>query len=78
MINTSLAGCNVVGRLCVGNEKGLLLPEHIYDTELVLINETLPDSIKISKIEDKLSALGNVIVCNDNIALIHPDIDRVS
>ena len=25
--------------------------------------------------DDKLSALGNCIVCNDNVALIHPDMD---
>ncbi|XP_044254043.1 eukaryotic translation initiation factor 6-like [Tribolium madens] len=75
-INTSLAGCKVVGRLCVGNKNGLLVPDLTYDTELQLIKEALPDSVKVSKIEDRLSALGNVIVCNDSVALIHPDLDR--
>lgn len=77
MINTSLAGCRVVGRLCVGNKYGLLLPELTYSTELETIIETIPDSVKIEKIDDKLSALGNVIVCNDTVALINPDLDRV-
>ncbi|XP_008191370.2 eukaryotic translation initiation factor 6 [Tribolium castaneum] len=76
VVNTSLAGCEIVGRLCVGNKNGLLVPEMTYDTELQRLKEELPESIKISKIEDKLSALGNVIVCNDSVALIHPDLDR--
>jgi len=27
-------------------------------------------------VEERLSALGNVIACNDYVALVHPDIDR--
>ena len=28
------------------------------------------------RIEERLSALGNVIACNDYVALVHPDLDR--
>ena len=28
----------------------------------------------IAKVDDNLSALGNVIVANDRVALLHPDI----
>ena len=35
----------------------------------------MPPDVKIRIVEDKLSALGNCIVCNDNVALIHPDMD---
>ncbi|KAI0244799.1 Eukaryotic translation initiation factor 6 [Massospora cicadina] len=28
------------------------------------------------RIEERLSALGNVVACNDYVALVHPDIDR--
>jgi len=27
-------------------------------------------------VDERLSALGNVIACNDYVALVHPDIDR--
>jgi len=27
-------------------------------------------------VEEKLSALGNCIVCNDHVALVHPDLDK--
>jgi len=32
--------------------------------------------IKLQRIEEKLSALGNCIACNDHVALVHPDIDQ--
>ncbi|RZC35223.1 eukaryotic translation initiation factor 6-like [Asbolus verrucosus] len=76
VINTSLAGCRITGRMCVGNKNGLLLPETVYDTELQLIQNELPDSVKIHTVEERLSALGNVIACNDNVAIVHPDINK--
>ena len=30
----------------------------------------------MQRIDERLSALGNVIACNDHAALVHPDIDR--
>ncbi len=36
----------------------------------------MPDSVKIRRVEERLSALGNVIACNDYVALIHPDLDK--
>jgi translation initiation factor 6 len=64
--------------MCVGNKNGLLLPEATYDTELQHIRNELPDSVKVETIEDRLSALGNVIACNDHVAIIHPDLDKES
>ena len=77
LIRTSLSGCRVIGRMCVGNNHGLLVPEAIYDTELEHIRDKIPESIQIKKNEEKLSALGNVVVCNDQIALVHPELDKV-
>ena len=34
--------------------------------------------MKLQRVEERLSALGNVIACNDYVALTHPDLDRVS
>ena len=28
--------------------------------------------------EDKLNALGNVIACNDYVALLHPEVEKVT
>lgn len=30
----------------------------------------------LQRVEERLSALGNVIACNDHVALVHPDVDR--
>ena len=46
--------------------------------ELQVIRNSLPDSVKIQRMEERLSALGNVIACNDHIALIHPELDKNS
>ena len=32
----------------------------------------------MQRVEERLSALGNVVACNDYVALVHPDLDRVS
>merc|ERR1712241_355931 len=31
---------------------------------------------KVQKVEERLSALGNIIACNDYVALVHTDLDR--
>ncbi len=40
------------------------------------MRNSLPDEIKIQRVEERLSALGNVIAANDHTALIHPDVER--
>ena len=32
----------------------------------------------MQRIDEKLSALGNVIACNDYVALIHPELDKTT
>lgn len=77
VVHASLAGCRIIGRMCIGNKHGLLVPSTTFDTELQHIRNALPDTVKLRRIEERLSALGNVIACNDYVALVHPDIDRV-
>ena len=43
--------------------------------ELQVIRAALPESVRIQRIEERLSALGNVIACNDHVALVHPEVD---
>lgn len=76
VVHVSVAGCRIIGRLCVGNKNGLLVPNTTTDTELQHIRNSLPDNVKVQRVEERLSALGNVIACNDYVALVHPDLDR--
>lgn len=64
--------------LMLGNSHGLLVPHTTTDQELTHLHNSLPDKVKVMRIEERLSALGNTIVCNDYVALIHPDLDKVS
>uniref|UniRef100_A0A8C5QNP7 Eukaryotic translation initiation factor 6 n=1 Tax=Leptobrachium leishanense TaxID=445787 RepID=A0A8C5QNP7_9ANUR len=76
VVHASIAGCRIIGRMCVGNRNGLLVPNNTTDQELQQIRNSLPDAVRIQRVEERLSALGNVIVCNDYVALVHPDLDR--
>uniref|UniRef100_A0A3P8X2E4 Eukaryotic translation initiation factor 6 n=1 Tax=Cynoglossus semilaevis TaxID=244447 RepID=A0A3P8X2E4_CYNSE len=62
--------------LSPGNRHGLLVPNNTTDQELQHIRNCLPESVKLQRVEERLSALGNVIACNDYVALVHPDLDR--
>lgn len=74
--HTTIAGTRIVGRLTAGNRNGLLLPTSTTDQELQHIRNSIPDKVKIQRIDERLSALGNVICTNDYVALVHPDIER--
>merc|ERR1712165_629104 len=76
VIHTTVAGCRFVGRTTVGNRRGLLVPSTTTDVELQHLRNSIPDTVVVQRIEERLSALGNICVCNDHVALVHPDIDR--
>lgn len=76
VVRTSVAGTRVVGRLCVGNKRGLLLPHTATDQEIQHLRNSLPDEVVVKCVDERLSALGNCIACNDHVALAHPDLDK--
>lgn len=62
--------------MCVGNKKGLLVPSITTDQELLHLKNSLPDGVVVQRVEERLSALGNCIACNDHVALVHKDLDK--
>jgi len=76
IVHTSIGGTRIVGRLTAGNRHGLLVPSTTTDQELQHLRNSLPDTVAIQRVEERLSALGNVVACNDYVALVHPDVDR--
>jgi translation initiation factor 6 len=90
VIHCTIAGIRIVGRITVGNRHGLLVPNATTDQELQHIRNSLPDSVQIRRIDERLSALGNVIawlviVCkeylkflfsNDHVAIVHAEISK--
>ena len=76
VVQTSLAGTRIIGRVCVGNKNGLIVPSSTTDQELLHLRNSLPEGVLIQRVEERLSALGNCIACNDHVALIHTELDR--
>ena len=56
---------------------GCFLSAFIVDTELQHIRNALPDEVVVQRVDERLSSLGNLIACNDHVALLHTDLDRV-
>ena len=61
--------------MVAGNKNGLLVPSTVTDDEMDALKAGLPADVKVAKCDEKLSALGNCIVCNDRVALVHPELD---
>lgn len=76
VVHCSVGGTRIVGRTTVGNRHGLLVPTITTDTELTHLRNQLPENVSVQKVEERLSALGNCIACNDYVAIVHPDLDR--
>uniref|UniRef100_A0A0E0JH52 Eukaryotic translation initiation factor 6 n=1 Tax=Oryza punctata TaxID=4537 RepID=A0A0E0JH52_ORYPU len=66
VVRTSIGGTRIIGRMCVGNKNGLLLPHTTTDQELQHLKNSLPDQVVVQRVEERLSALGNCIACNDH------------
>lgn len=76
VVHCTIAGTRIVGSLTTGNRHGLLVPRITSDQELQHLRNSIPDTVKIERIEERLNSLGNVISVNDYFAMIHPDVDR--
>lgn len=76
VVHATIGGTRIVGRTTVGNKNGLLVPTITTDNELQHIRNNLPDGVVVKRVEERLSALGNVVSCNDYVALVHTDLDR--
>eukprot|EP00920_Eleutheroschizon_duboscqi_P022661 GHVT01055128.1.p1 GENE.GHVT01055128.1~~GHVT01055128.1.p1 ORF type:complete len:245 (+),score=18.54 GHVT01055128.1:728-1462(+) len=76
VIPTTIGGTRVIGRVCVGNSRGLVVPRITTDQELLHLRNSLPDSVEVRRVDERLSALGNCVATNDYVALVHTDIDK--
>lgn len=76
VIHCTIAGTRIVGRITVGNRHGLLVPNATTDQELQHLRQNLPEDVAVRRIDERLSALGNVIAVNDYVALVHADISK--
>jgi len=66
---TTIGGSTLVGALVTGNSNGILVPHTIRDYEY----ERLREFSRVSIVESRWTALGNVVLTNDLGAIVHTE-----
>ncbi len=72
IINTTIAGTNLVGIFCAGNSNGIVLPEISYSNEIKVIKK----EADVLVLKSKYTALGNLILVNDNGCIISEKLEK--
>lgn len=75
VLRTSISGSSLAGALAVGNSNGFLVSRHTMDREMEAMQKA---GINVEKMPDRHTAVGNIILVNDNGALVSPDISDKS
>ncbi|MFX0044652.1 MAG: translation initiation factor IF-6 [Candidatus Hermodarchaeota archaeon] len=76
LVQSTVATLDAVGLVSVANSNGLLIPYTANDDELAALKEY--SDIRVDWIDDRMTALGNIILANDNGAICHPDFDETA
>lgn len=51
VVQTTIGGTKIIGRTTAGNKKGLLVPSYTTDGELRNIRNSLPESVKVVRVD---------------------------
>ncbi len=70
-VRTSVYGTGLLGLFCAGNSHGLLLPYFMEGKENKL-KKLLPKGVKVGIVSGKFTALGNLILSNDEGCVVSP------
>jgi len=77
ILRTKAYGTNLVGMFCTGNSNGVLLPYFVSDDELESISKFMsPLGVEVARVEDKYTALGNMVLSNDKGAIVSSSLTR--
>ena len=72
-LNTHIYGTQLVGMFCAGNSSAFFVPYFVEDNEIKLIKKFFKDiDVEIVKVKDRVTAIGNLVACNDFGAVISP------
>jgi len=72
VINCTVGGTNLIGSLVTMNSNGAVITNFIEESERTVLEK----HIDIGILDHKLNASGNIILANDNAAMIHPELDE--
>jgi translation initiation factor 6 len=70
LVHTSIGGSVLAGALACANSNGILLPNSVREEELAVIKSLFEGNITI--METKKTAYGNLVLANDNGAVVDP------
>lgn len=79
VIFSTVSQTDLVGVFICGNSNGVIFPRIIRDRELENITSGLKKikkNINILKLDINETCLGNLILCNDNVAIISPALEK--
>ncbi|NYT05086.1 MAG: translation initiation factor IF-6 [Methanomicrobiales archaeon] len=72
IVLTTVQGSSIVGSLVAGNSTGIVVSGLVSAGELSLLSEHRD----VMRLERSMNAAGNIILCNDEFAALHPDISE--
>jgi translation initiation factor 6 len=75
-VHASIGQTRLLGPLCVMNNKGILVPRITEDYEIQELKKAT--DMNVERVQVKMTALGNLIVANDNAGFASPVIPRES
>jgi len=70
LVHTSISGSVLAGALAFANSNGILLPNSVREEELAIIKSSFEG--KITVMETKKTAYGNLVLANDKGAVVDP------
>jgi translation initiation factor 6 len=70
LVHTSISGSVLAGALACTNSNGILLPNSVREEELAVIKSSFEGNITV--METKKTAYGNLVLANDNGAVVDP------
>jgi len=69
IVETTLQGSGIIGALLAGNRHGFVVSGFADESEIA----TLSEYRELCLLEHTMNAAGNIILANDSLAIVHPD-----
>jgi len=74
ILASNIGGSPIVGSLCTGNDSGVILTNFAERDDIALFKQWT----QVEVIQDRLNAVGNLVLANNSAALVHPDLTNRS
>ncbi|PKL61373.1 MAG: translation initiation factor IF-6 [Methanomicrobiales archaeon HGW-Methanomicrobiales-2] len=71
IVSTFIQGSSIIGSLVAGNSQGLVVSGLVTEEELAVLREYR----EVLLLEGSMNAAGNVILANDCVAAVHPEME---